>query len=62
MAIRGTREQITAFRADDEFRRNTVQATMCVDRVHHVEGACNEGVAADMALYQETIASAPQRA
>lgn len=62
MAIRGTREQIAALRADDEFRRNTIEATLCVDDICHIEGSCNEGVAADMALYEEAISSVPQRA
>ena len=62
LAIRGTREQISALRADDEFRRNTIEATLCVDGICHIEGSCNEGVAADMALYEQAVSAVPQRA
>jgi hypothetical protein len=62
LAIRGTRAQIDALRADEEFRRNTIDATLCVDAICHIEGSCNEGVAADMALYQQAISAVPQRA
>jgi len=62
MAIRGTREQIDALRADDDFRRNTIEATLCVDSIAHIEGACNEGVARDMALYEQAVGAVPQRA
>jgi hypothetical protein len=62
MAIRGTREQISALRGDDEFRRNTIDATLCVDDVCHIEGSCNEGVAEDMAMYEQAVGQVPQRA
>jgi len=61
MAIRGTREQITALREDEEFRRNTVDATLCVDEIRHIEGVCNEGIAAEMALYEQALGAVPQR-
>jgi hypothetical protein len=62
MAIRGTRAQIDALRGDEEFRRNTVDASLCVDGIAHLEGSCNEGVAADMAMYEQAIGAVPQRA
>jgi hypothetical protein len=62
IAIRGSREQIAALRGDDEFRRNTIDATLCVDDIAHIEGSCNEGVAADMALYEQALDAVPQRA
>ena len=62
IAARGSREQISALRADDAFRRNTVMASTCVDGLSHIEGSCNEGVAADMAMYQEAVDAVPQRA
>lgn len=62
MAIRGTREQISALRADEEFRRNTVDATLCVDEVRHIEGVCNEGIAGEMTLYEHALEKMPQRA
>jgi len=62
MTVRGTREQIDALRGDDEFRRNSIDASLCVDGIAHLEGSCNEGVAADMALYEEAVNAVPQRA
>lgn len=60
--IRGTRDQIDAVRADDDFRRNTIDASLVVDKLTHIEGYTNEGVAREMALYQEAIGKVPQRA
>jgi hypothetical protein len=60
--VRGSAEQIAGVRADDEFQRNTIKATLAVDGVRHIEGWTNEGVAAQMAMYQEAIAAIPQRA
>lgn len=60
--IRGTAEQITAMRADEEFQRNTINAQLSVDGIRHMEGATNEGVAHMMGMYQEALAKVPQRA
>jgi hypothetical protein len=60
--IKGSAEQITAVREDAEFRRNTADAGMIVDDLRHIEGYTNEGVARQMALYQEAIERVPQRA
>ncbi len=62
IAIRGSREQINALRADEEFRRNQIDASLIVDELHNVEGFTNEGVAREMALYQEALSKIPQRA
>lgn len=62
IAVQGTAEQIDALRQNEEFRRNTVDASLCVDRIVHLEGACNEGVARMMGMYQEAIEKVPQRA
>jgi hypothetical protein len=58
---RGSAEQIAALRQDEEFRRNQVDATLIVDDLQNIEGYTNEGVAREMALYQEAIATVPQR-
>lgn len=60
--IRGSAEQITTLRADEEFRRNTLDAQMIVDDLRHITGYTNEGIAEAMSLYQEAIAKVPQRA
>ena len=62
VVIRGTAEQIAAVRADEEFQRNTIKAQLAVDGIRHIEGYANEGVATQMAMYQEAIAQVPQRA
>jgi len=62
IVVQGTGAQISALREDEEFQRNTVDATLCVDGMRHIEGYTNEGVSAQMALYQQAIAQVPQRA
>jgi hypothetical protein len=62
VAIKGTAEQLAAVREDQEFQRNTAQAQLCVERIRHIDGYTNEGVAQQMALYQEAIEQVPQRA
>lgn len=58
--IRGTAEQISSLRSSDEFQRSTVNAQLCVNGIRHIEGYTNEGVAQQMAIFQEAIASIPQ--
>jgi hypothetical protein len=60
--LHGSAEQINAVREDPEFQRNTIDATLCVDRIRHIEGYTNEGVARQMALYQESVSKVPQNA
>ena len=45
IVVRGTAQQIDAVRQDEEFVRNTVDASMIVDGLRHIEGYANEGVA-----------------
>jgi hypothetical protein len=60
--VRGSAEQIAALRADPEFQRNTIDAQLSVDGIRHIEGWTNEGVAAQMAMYQEAVSKVPQNA
>jgi hypothetical protein len=62
MQIHGTPAQIAEIRADEEFRRTMIDASLIVDHLSMVEGYTNEGVAQEIALYQEAIAKVPQRA
>ena len=50
-----------ALRQDDEFRRSTADAAAIVDRLRHIEGYRNEGVARQIEIYREAIAKVPQR-
>jgi hypothetical protein len=56
IVIKGTAEQITALRMDEDFMRNTADAQLSVDGIRHIEGVCNEGIARMMTLYQERVA------
>ena len=60
--IHGSAAQIAAVREDEEFTRNTVDASLVVDGLRHIEGWANEGVARQMAIYQESVARVPQSA
>lgn len=60
--IRGTAQQISDLRADEEFRRNSADASLIIHRLTHIEGHTNEAIAREIALYQEAIAKAPQGA
>ena len=62
VAVRGSAAQINAVRQDEEFLRNTVDATLIVDGFRHIAGYANEGIAQQMAIYQEAIAKVPQHA
>lgn len=62
MVVHGTLEQITALREDPEFERNTIDASLSVDGIRHLQGYANEGVARQMGLYTEAAARVPQRA
>jgi hypothetical protein len=62
ITIRGSAEQIAALRAEEEFQRSTVHAQLSVDNIRHIEGYTDEGIARQMALYQEAVAATPQRA
>jgi hypothetical protein len=60
--IRGSGEQIASLRDDEEFQRNTVDATLAVDKIRHIDGHTNEGIAPQMQMYIEAISKVPQRA
>ena len=60
--LHGTAEQLDAVQEDPEFRRNMADALMIVDELGVVRGRANEGVADQIALFQEAIAKVPQSA
>ncbi|MGH2903898.1 MAG: hypothetical protein ACRDK7_09990 [Solirubrobacteraceae bacterium] len=60
--LHGSAEQLAAARAGDEFRRTLADASLIVEDLRIVEGFTNNGVAQEMALYQESIARVPQTA
>jgi hypothetical protein len=60
--IRGSAEQISSLREDEEFQRNTVDAQLSVDNIRHLDGYTNEAIAPQMQMYVEAISKVPQRA
>ena len=62
LEVHGTQEQLDAFKQDDEFRRNTMDAAQIVEGLVHADGMANEGVAEGIAMYQEAISKVPQTA
>jgi hypothetical protein len=58
--LHGSAEQIAAVQEDDEFRRNTVDAELCVANLRHIEGYTDAGVAEAVEMYREAVAKVPQ--
>ena len=60
--VHGTAEQLAAFKEDEEFQRNTMDAAQIVNGLRHIDGMAEEGVAEGVAMYQEAISKVPQSA
>jgi hypothetical protein len=60
--VRGSSEQLAAVREDEEYMRNIIAADLIVQHLRIVEGYTGEGVARQMALYQEAVGKVPQSA
>jgi hypothetical protein len=60
--LRGSAEQLDAVRQDDDYRRVLTAATLVVQHMRVIDGSTGEGIAREMALYQEAIAKVPQTA
>jgi hypothetical protein len=60
--LHGSAEQIAAVHEDGEFQRNTVDASLVVEGLRHIDGYTNDEVARQMAMYRESIARVPQTA
>jgi len=58
--LHGSAEQLSAARESADFRRTLIDAGLIVDGLRVIDGFTNEGVAREMALYQESIARVPQ--
>ncbi len=56
----GSAAQIAAVREDEEFQRNTIEASMIVDGLRQSEGITNAEIARQMGMYQEIVAGVPQ--
>jgi hypothetical protein len=60
LELHGSGEQLAAVREDEEFQRNTADASLIVEGLRHTMGYTNEGIARQMAIYQDAIARVPQ--
>jgi hypothetical protein len=60
--LHGSAEQLAALREDEEFQRNTIEASLIVDDLRQAEGVTNDEIARQMRLYQESVARIPQTA
>ena len=60
--LHGSEEQLAAVQADADFQRNMVNAGLIVDELGVVSGYVNEGIAPQMAVYQEAVGKVPQSA
>ena len=58
--VHGSAEQLAALSEDEEFQRNTADASLIVDNLRHIPGITNEAIAEQMAMYQEAISKVPQ--
>jgi hypothetical protein len=58
--LHGSAAQIAAVREDEEFQRNTIEASMIVDALRQSEGITNAEIARQMGMYQEIVARVPQ--
>ena len=58
--MKGSAAQIAALDVDEEFQRSTVDASLIVEDLRHTVGYTNEGVAQQIALYQEAVGKVPQ--
>jgi len=62
MELVGTAEQLAAVREDPEFQRLIIEGTLIVDELTVLDGYVDDGIAAQMAMWQEAIAKVPQMA
>src|SRR4030081_2052434 len=58
--VHGSAEQLAAVREDEEFQRNTINASLVVDGLRQIEGFTNDEVARQIARYQDSITRVPQ--
>jgi hypothetical protein len=62
MVLQGSADQLAAVREDEEFQRLLIEGSLIVDDLAVNDGYVNEGLAAQMALWQDAIHKVPQMA
>ncbi len=59
--LEGSPAQLAELSEDDEFRRVLIDASLVVDDLRVANGFCKEGIAREMARYQEAVSRVPQQ-
>jgi hypothetical protein len=62
ITLHGSAEQLAAVREDEEFQRNMIDASLIVTNLCICMGSANEGVAREVALFQDAVSRVPQMA
>ena len=62
LEIHGSAAQLAAVREDEEFRANTLDASLIVEGLKHSMGTTGEALAGEIERYQAAIAKVPQNA
>jgi hypothetical protein len=62
LTAHGSAQQLNALRDDDEYLRLMTDSELVVDDFNIIQGYADEGVARQIAIYQERIAKVPQSA
>jgi hypothetical protein len=62
LALHGSAEQLNALKDSEDFQRQLAAATLIVDDLKMVDGFTGNGVAQQMAIYQDAISKVPQSA
>jgi hypothetical protein len=60
--LKGSASQMATVRDDAAFRRLCIDATLMVEDFNVIDGFCDEGVADELAMFQEAIGKVPQSA
>jgi hypothetical protein len=58
--LHGTEAQLNAVRESDDFQRTLTDATLIVEDMRLLHGVTNEGIAEQMAIFQEAVSKVPQ--
>jgi len=60
--LHGSAEQLNALRVSDDFARMTLNAQLIVENLCIVDGRTGEGIAEEVARYQDAVSRVPQTA
>jgi hypothetical protein len=58
--LQGSAQQLAALKEEDDFQRALADCALVVEDLNLVGGFVNEGIAHQMALYQQAVTAVPQ--